>query len=75
MTALQFRKEILEVGLTEANFEAFNAEGLNTMGIFAFACNYAPGVADERPLTTLATNVLGAAPFNQGDGLHHTSFQ
>ena len=57
-----FKKRFLEVGLTEANFEAFNAEGLNTMGTFAFACNYAPGAADERPLTTLATNVLGVAP-------------
>ena len=57
-----FKKRFLEVGLTEANFEAFNAEGLNTMGTFAFACNYAPGSADERPLTTLATNILGAAP-------------
>ena len=56
-----FKKRFLEVGLTEANFEAFNAEGLNTMGTFAFACNYAPGSADERPLTTLATNILGAA--------------
>ena len=55
-------KEILEVGFTEANFEAFNAEGLNTRDNFAFACNYAPGSADERPLTTLATNFLGAAP-------------
>ena len=51
-----FKKRFLEVGLTEANYEAFNAEGLNTMGTFAFACNYAPGSADERPLTTLATN-------------------
>ena len=56
-----FKKRFLEVGLTEANFEAFNAEGLNTMGTFAFACNYAPGSADERPLTTLATNILGVA--------------
>ena len=57
-----FKKRFLEVGLTEANYEAFNAEGLNTMGTFAFACNYAPGSADERPLTTLATNILGASP-------------
>ena len=56
-----FKKRFLEVGLTEANFEAFKAEGLNIMGTFAFACNYAPGSADERPLTTLATNILGAA--------------
>ena len=57
-----FKKRFLEVGLTEANFESFNAEGLNTMGTFAFACNYAPGAADERPLITLATNILGVAP-------------
>ena len=57
-----FKKRFLEVGLTEAYFESFNAEGLNTMGTFAFACNYAPGAAGERPLITLATNILGVAP-------------
>ena len=57
-----FKKRFLEIGLTDANYEAFNAEGLNTLGTFAFACNYAPGAADERPLVTLATNVLGSAP-------------
>ena len=57
-----FKKRFLEVGLTDANYEAFNAEGLNTLGTFAFSCNYAPGTADERPLVTLATNVLGSAP-------------
>ena len=57
-----FKKRFLEVGLTDANYEAFNAEGLNTLGTFAFSCNYAPGTADERPLVALATNVLGSAP-------------
>ena len=57
-----FKKRCLEIGLTEANFESFNAEGLNTMGTLAFSCNHAPGSADERPLVTLATKVLGAAP-------------
>ena len=57
-----FKKRFLEIGLTDANYDAFNAEGLNTLGTFAFACNYAPGAADERPLVTLATNVLGNAP-------------
>eukprot|EP00435_Cladocopium_sp_Y103_P042439 s723_g11.t1 len=57
-----FKKRFLEIGLTSANFDAFNAEGLNTMGTFAFSCNYAPGSADERPLVTLATKVLGTDP-------------
>ena len=57
-----FKKRFLEIGLTDANYEAFNAEGLNTLGTFAFACNYSPGASDERPLVTLATNVLGSAP-------------
>eukprot|EP00435_Cladocopium_sp_Y103_P066897 s26_g29.t1 len=57
-----FKKRFLEIGLTSANFDAFNAEGLNTMGTFAFSCNYAPGSADERPLVTLATKVLGTEP-------------
>ena len=57
-----FKKRFIEIGLTDANYEAFNAEGLNTLGTFAFSCNYAPGAADERPLVTLATKVLGDAP-------------
>ena len=57
-----FKKRFLELGLSEANYESFNAEGLNTLGTFAFSCNFAPGSADERPLVTLATNVLGTAP-------------
>ena len=57
-----FKKRFIEIGLTDANYEAFNAEGLNTLGTFAFSCNYAPGAADERPLVTLAAKVLGDAP-------------
>ena len=57
-----FKKRFLEVGLTDANYEAFNAEGLNTMGTFAFSCNYAPSSGDDRPLVTMATKILGAAP-------------
>ena len=69
-----FKKRFLEIGLSEANYESFNTEGLNTMGTFAFACNYAPGAADERPLVTLATKVLGSAP-STGDGMHSQALQ
>ena len=65
MTAKQCLRKgfwFLEIGLSDANYDAFNAEGLNTLGTFAFACNYAPGASDERPLVNLATNVLGNAP-------------
>ena len=55
-TAVSKKKSLEEVG--EANYEAFNAEGLNTMGTFAFALNYAPGSADERPLVTLASVLI-----------------
>ncbi len=57
-----FKKRFLEFGLSEPNYEAFNTEGLNTLGTFAFSCNFAPGSSDERPLLILATNVLGTAP-------------
>ena len=57
-----FKKRFLELGLSEANYDAFNREGLNTLGTFAFSCNFAPGSSDERPLVQLATNVLGVAP-------------
>ena len=56
------RKRFLELGLSEANYDSFHAEGLNTLGTFAFSCNFAPGSSDERPLVTLATNALGTAP-------------
>ncbi len=55
-------KRFLELGLSEANYEAFNSEGLNTLGTSAFSCNFAPGSSDERPFLTLATNVLGETP-------------
>ena len=53
-----FQKKLLETGLSKTNYEAFNAEGLNTMGTFAFALNYAPGSADECPLVTLASVLI-----------------
>ena len=31
-TAKRFSKKFLEIGLTDANYDAFNAEGLNTLG-------------------------------------------
>ena len=55
-TAVSKKEPLEEVG--EANYEAFNAGGLNTMGTFAFALNYAPGSADERPLVTLASVLI-----------------
>ena len=42
-----FEKRFLELG---PNYEAFNTEGLNTLGACAFSCNFAPGSSDERPL-------------------------
>lgn len=57
-----FKARFLELGLTDAQYRLFSDEGLTTMGHFAFSCNYAPGGADERPLVTLVTKVLGAAP-------------
>ena len=57
-----FKGRFLELGLSDGNYAAFKAEGITTMGTFAFCCNYAPGGADERPLVTFVTRVLGAAP-------------
>ena len=57
-----FKKRCLEIGLTEANYTAFKDEGLETLGTFAFACNYSPGNSDDRPLVNLVTKVFGAAP-------------
>ena len=61
------------MGLSDENYKSFNAEGLNTMGTFAFSCSYAPGAADERPLITLATQV--PSPINEGNGMHSSIVQ
>ena len=61
-TALQYSKRgFWKLGLLKPILKPSMQKG-NIMGTFAFAWNYAPRAADERPLTTLAANVLGVAP-------------
>lgn len=57
-----FKARFLELGLTEEQFRLFDAEALNTMGTFAFSCNFAPGGADEKPLVSLVTKILAGEP-------------
>ena len=57
-----FRSRALACGLTAEELDKLKAEGLETMGMFAFSCNYAPGAADEKPFLDLIGKVLGSAP-------------
>ncbi|CAE7464902.1 unnamed protein product, partial [Symbiodinium microadriaticum] len=62
MSCLEVQARALEIGLTQTSVDKLDAEGLNTMAIFAFSCNFAPDSPDEKPLTDLVTKVLGATP-------------
>lgn len=57
-----FKARFLEVGLTSDNYEAFKAEGIDSLGTLAFCCNYSPGQPDERPLSQFVASVLGKQP-------------
>ena len=57
-----FRSRALACGLTSEELDKLKSEGLDTMGMFAFSCNYAPGAADEKPFLDLIGKVLGSAP-------------
>ena len=49
-----FLQSAAEVGANAAEIEVMNAKSWNTMGKFAFACDYTPGEADKTPLVQLA---------------------
>ena len=54
-----FKKRAAAVGLSAAIVGRFEANGITTMAVLAFACNYNPSHADDSSLKQLANTVLG----------------
>ena len=57
-----FKARALACGLAGDDYDKFKSAGLDTMALFAFSCNYAPGASDEKPLTDLIAKLLGGVP-------------
>ena len=57
-----FKARALACGLVSDDYDKFKSAGLDTMALFAFSCNYAPGASDEKPLTDLIAKLLGGVP-------------
>ncbi|CAE7354784.1 unnamed protein product [Symbiodinium sp. CCMP2456] len=57
-----FKARATACGLADGDFAKLKAEGLETMGMFAFSCNFAPGAASEAPFVELVEKVLGNPP-------------
>ena len=54
-----FRSRALACGFSAEEYDKFKHEGLGTMAMFAFSCNFSPGAADDKPLMELGQKVLG----------------
>ena len=57
-----FAQRAREIGLDDGAVKALTDEGIRTMALFAFSCNFAPGAADERPFTDLIKKLLHRDP-------------
>ena len=57
-----FENRALAIGIESSTIQALQSSGLDTFGKYAFSCAYQPGSADEAPLKTLLTEVLGSEP-------------
>ena len=54
-----FRSRALACGFSAEEYDKFKHEGLGTMAMFAFSCNFSPGAADDKPLMELGQKVIG----------------
>eukprot|EP00435_Cladocopium_sp_Y103_P075949 s164_g70.t1 len=57
-----FTQRAREIGLDEAAVKCLIDEGIRTMALFAFSCNFSPGAADEKPFTDLIRKLLRRDP-------------
>ena len=57
-----FASRALEIGLTRDEIATITRLGWSTYGKLAFASNYTPGQADERPVLELAAAITGRTP-------------
>ena len=61
-----FHARAKEIGINSAELDVLKADGHDTFGTFAFACNYVPGQSDETPLLELAAKITGVNPAPSG---------
>lgn len=57
-----FLARVEEIGLNRAEIAKLKADGLDTYGKLAFACNYVPGQAQEQPLLDLCARICEVVP-------------
>eukprot|EP00435_Cladocopium_sp_Y103_P056490 s946_g19.t1 len=57
-----FTQRAREIGLDEAAVKCLTDEGISTMALFAFSCNFSPGASDEKPFTDLIRKLLRRDP-------------
>lgn len=61
-----FKARALEIGVESDELNNLVRLSFNTFGKLAFACNYIPGQADDRPVRELAADVCGVSPAPAG---------
>ena len=57
-----FSQRAREIGLADEAVKSLTDEGIRTMALFAFSCNFSPGASDERPFTDLIKKLLRRDP-------------
>ena len=57
-----FSQRAVEIGLENDVVKCLTDEGIKTMALFAFSCNFAPGAQDEKPFTDLIRKLLRRDP-------------
>ena len=57
-----FEQRARNIGLTDAVIKLFTDASLDTMGKFAFACNYSPARSNDKPFKDLLSKVLQRDP-------------
>lgn len=57
-----FSQRAREIGLEEPVVKCLTDEGIKTMALFAFSCNFSPGSQDEKPFTDLIRKLLQRDP-------------
>lgn len=53
-----FSQRAVEIGLEDDVVKCLTDEGIKTMALFAFSCNFSPGAQDEKPFTDLIRKLL-----------------
>ena len=57
-----FKQRAGEIGLENDVVECLTNEGIKTMALFAFSCNFSPGSPDEKPFADLIRKLLRRDP-------------